>query len=75
MQVTIFEGEKLPTWGCDGEDLAICTATLKEIDAVEFMTKLFSAKDQLEGLVIDENGNFKDEISQEEYNSILLGLI
>ena len=40
MQITIFEGELLDRWGSDGEDLAICKRTLKEIDAKEIMIKV-----------------------------------
>lgn len=40
MQITIFEGELLDEWGADGEDLAICTKTLKEMDAKEIMIKV-----------------------------------
>jgi len=40
MQITIFEGELLDIWGSDGEDLAICTKTIKEIEAKEVMMKV-----------------------------------
>ena len=40
MQITIFEGELLDRWGSDGENLAICTKTIKEIDAKEIMMKV-----------------------------------
>ena len=36
-QITIFEGKKLDAMGSDWEDLAIPTATLKEIPAKEIM--------------------------------------
>lgn len=74
MQVTIFEGYKLDTWGADGEDLAICTETIKEIDAYEFMRKVYEAKDKLEGLYENENGEY-EEITEEEYREILESLI
>jgi len=36
-QITVFEGKKLDAMGSDWEDLAIPTATLKEIPAKEIM--------------------------------------
>lgn len=60
MQVTIFEGEKIGT-GSDYEDVATCETTLLELDAVEFMDKVFTAFEQLE----------EEEISEEEYHKIL----
>lgn len=65
MNVTIFEGYKLDTWGADGEDLAICTETIKEIDAYEFMRKVYEAKDKWE----------YEEITEKEYREILQSLI
>jgi len=73
MQVTIFEGAH-NGYGADGEDLAICTETIKEIDAYQFMKKVYDAKDKLDGLYEDENGEYI-EISKEEYNQILESLI
>ena len=75
MQITIFEGEKIDCFGSDGEDMAICTKTIKEIDAVEFMNQLFIAKDKLDGFYENEDGEYEDEISKEEYNSILESLV
>lgn len=74
MNVTIFEGYKLDTWGADGEDLANCIETIKEIDAYEFMRKVYEAKDKLEGLYENENGEY-EEITEEEYREILESLI
>lgn len=65
MQVTIFKGYKLDTWGADGEDLAICTETIKEIEAYEFMRKVYEAKDKWE----------YEEITEKEYREILQSLI
>lgn len=74
MQVTIFEGAH-NGYGADGEDLANCTETIKEIDAYEFMRKVYEAKDKLEGLYKNENGEYEDEITEEEYREILESLI
>ena len=73
MQVTIFEGNKINAYGHDGEDLAICTATLKKIDAVEFMTKLFQAKEQFEAF--ENEYDWLVQITKDQYNQILLDLI
>jgi hypothetical protein len=74
MDVTIFEGYKLDTWGADGEDLAICTKTIIEADAYEFMKKVYDAKYKLEGLYENENGEY-EEITEKEYREILQSLI
>jgi len=37
LQITIFEGEELDAEGSDGEQMAICTRTIAEIDAQPIM--------------------------------------
>lgn len=69
MQVTIFEGDPvkengMPVLGADGEDLAVCTKTIAEIDAVEFMKKVCEAYDKL----------IMEEITEEEYEELLNGM-
>lgn len=64
MQITIFEGEKIGM-GSDWEDIATCEKTLAELDAVEFMGKVFEAHERFED----------EEITEEEYNKILENLI
>ena len=59
-QITIFEGEKVGE-GPDGEDIAISTRTIKEIDAVPFMNKLSELIDCHEF----------DDISDNEYKAEL----
>jgi len=64
-QVTIFEGEKLSHWGTDGEDMATCSRTVAELDAVEFFKVLFETKDALKN----------HKITYSKYRKILEGLI
>jgi len=59
-QITIFEGEKVGE-GPDGEDLAVSTRTVREIDALPFMEKLNDLIDRHE---------FED-ISDDEYKAEL----
>ena len=66
MQITIFEGELLDEWGSDGEDLAICTKTLKEIDAKEIMTKVNELYWDM------ECGDITEEEYEKELNKIEL---
>lgn len=66
MQITIFEGELLDKWGSDGEDLAICKRTLKEIDAKEIMIKV----DELYWDM--EYGDITEEEYEKELNKIEL---
>ena len=40
MQITIFEGDKLDSQGSDWEDMAICTKTLVEMDAIDVMKRV-----------------------------------
>jgi hypothetical protein len=66
MQVTIFEGERVydgfqKAYGADYEDLAECTNTLYELDAVDFMSKVFAACEKFED----------DEITEDEYYNTL----
>lgn len=66
MQITIFEGELvkengMAVLGADGEDLAVCTKTIAEIDAVEFMKKVYEAHDKL----------IMEEITEEDYEKFL----
>lgn len=64
MQITIFEGEKIGE-GSDYEDIATCENTVSEIEASEFMSKVLDAYEQLED----------EDISEDEYNEILEGLV
>lgn len=73
MQVTIFEGEKLDKWGSDGEDLAICTKTIKIIEAIDFINKLESAKAKLEAY--EEEWEDDEQITKEQYDEILINLL
>jgi len=57
MQITIFEGEKIKSYGFDGEDLAICNKTICEIEAKPFMKKF---------LELEEDFDFED-ITEDEY--------
>ena len=66
MQITIFEGELLDKWGSDGEDLATCTKTLKEMDAKEIMIKV----DELYWDM--EYGDITEEEYEKELNKIEL---
>ena len=66
MQITIFEGELLDKWGSDGEDLAICKRTLKEIDAKEIMTRVNELYWDM------ENVNISEEEYEKELNKIEL---
>lgn len=70
MQVTIFKGDHSGY----GEDLANCTETIKEMDAYEFMKKVYEAKNKLEGLYQNDDGEY-EEITKEEYDQILESLI
>lgn len=63
-QITIFEGEKVGE-GPDGEDLAVSTRTVREIDALPFMEKLNDLIDRHEF----------EEISDDEYKAELEGLV
>jgi len=63
-QITIFEGEKVGD-GPDGEDLAVSTRTVREIDALQFMNKLYDLIDQHEF----------EEITTEEYKAELEKLV
>ena len=40
LQITIFEGEELDAQGSDGEQMAICTRTIAELDAEPIMEKI-----------------------------------
>lgn len=66
MQITIFEGELLDRWGSDGEDLAICKRTLKEIDAKEIMIKVNELYWDM------ECGDITEEEYEKELNKIEL---
>src|SRR5690606_4601418 len=66
MQITIFEGDlvkenDMHVLCADGEDLAVCTKTIAEIDEVEFMKKVYGAYDKL----------IMEEITEEEYEKLL----
>ncbi|MED0708667.1 hypothetical protein P4S91_10545 [Aneurinibacillus aneurinilyticus] len=68
MQVTIFEGERVGV-GSDYEDLATCERTILEVDAVPFMKKVLDAYEAFKYPYDTE------EITEDEYNSILEKLV
>ncbi|MBU8597389.1 hypothetical protein KM908_14680, partial [Alkalihalobacillus clausii] len=63
-QLTIFHGELLDHEGSDGEDLATCTATIKQVKAADILNQVEELMDDLE---------FED-ITEEEYESKLKAL-
>jgi len=71
-QVTIFEGEKVGI-GSDYEDIATCNKTLKEINAYDFMSKLFTYKEQFEAF--QEEWDDEEQLTQEQYDVALKKLI
>jgi len=73
-QLTIFKGEKMDWVGYDMEDIASCTKTIKEVDAEPFMQKLFDIDDMKDGLYEDENGDYLDEISEDEADKMIVDL-
>lgn len=62
--VTIFEGIETGT-GPDWEEIAVCKKTLAEVDAVEFMKKVFEAEERA----------FEEEIDEDEYHAELLKIV
>lgn len=75
-QLTIFDGKKLDRVGYDMEDIALCTETIKQVDADPFMSRLCDIEDMKDGLYEDpETGDFKDEIDEDEANKLILNLI
>lgn len=76
MQLTVFEGTHNGT-GSDGEELAWCTKTIKEIDSYEWIISIEKAKEMAD---IDEDGEYydkdKDEyfkgLTQDEYEEVIL---
>lgn len=54
MQITIFEGEQVETQGSDWEDIAICTRTIKEMDAKEIMLQINALHEDMICGEIDE---------------------
>lgn len=70
-QITIFEGE----WngnGSDGEELAWCKETVAELEANEWWEAINEATEKLEGFFENEDGEYEDEISEEEFNELIL---
>lgn len=75
-QVTVFEGN-YNGQGSDGEELAWCTATLKEIESLDWFKTIEKAKEMAD---TDEDGEYYDDdkdeyvkgITQEEYEEIIL---
>lgn len=61
-QITIFKGEDLGIEGADYENMATCTNTLKELEAVHIMQQVIEAWERWE---IDQ------EIDEDEYMDIL----
>ena len=66
MQITIFEGELLNRWGSDGENLAVCTKTIKEMGTKEIMMNI----DELYWNM--ECGNIAEEEYWQKLNEIEL---
>lgn len=79
MNVTIFEGEYSGK-GADGEELAWCTRTVKQIEAFEWVQKVEKA---IEMSDIDDDGEYYDSkkndyfkgLTHEEYEKELLNSI
>jgi|SRR5690625_229338 len=66
MQITIFEGEQLENeQGGDFEDLAICTRTIKEIDAKDIMIKINELHEDMLCGNIDE-WNYLEKLNEIE---------
>lgn len=65
MQITIFEGELLDKWGSDGENLAICTKTIKEMDAKEIMMKVENLYWDMDCGVIEED-EYEEKLNEIE---------
>jgi hypothetical protein len=63
-QLTIFHGELLDHEGSDGEDLATCTATIKQVKAADILNQVEELMDDLEC----------EDITEEEYESKLKAL-
>jgi len=63
-QVTIFEGYETGT-GPDWEEIAICERTLAEIDAPEFMAKVFEAEERA----------FEEEMDEDVYHAALFEIV
>ena len=76
MQLTIFEGEYSGI-GSDGEELAWCKSTVKEIEAYDWYKAIEKAKEMAD---IDEDGEYYDNdkddyfkgLTQEEYEETIL---
>ena len=66
LQITIFEGEELDAEGSDGEQVAICTKTIAEIDAQPIMEEI------LEPYFDSEYDIISDEELEKILNSIKL---
>lgn len=66
LQITIFEGEELDAEGSDGEQVAICTKTIVEIDAQPIMEEI------LEPYFDSEYDIISDEELEKILNSIKL---
>ena len=66
LQITIFEGEELDAEGSDGEQVAICTKTIAEMDAQPIMEEI------LEPYFDSEYDIISDEELEKILNSIKL---
>lgn len=64
MQITIFEGEELDAEGSDGEQMAICTRTIAELEAQPIMEKILEPYFKADW----------EEITEEELDEILNGI-
>lgn len=73
MQVTIFEGEKLDSFGSDGEDMAICTQTVKTLEAYDFISKIEKYKEMLENF--EEGYEDEPQMTKEEYEYAIVNII
>ena len=66
LQITVFEGEELDAEGSDGEQVAICTKTIAEMDAQPIMEEI------LEPYFDSEYDIISDEELEKILNSIKL---
>lgn len=78
MQLTVFEGEYSGT-GSDGEEIALCKFTVKEIEAYNWYKSIEKAKEMAD---IDEDGEYYDSkkddyfkgLNKEDYEKLILNV-
>ena len=72
MQLTVFEGQHSGI-GSDYEELAWCTKTISETDAEIWFDKMYEAEEKLNGDYYNEElDDYEDEISEEEYEELIM---